>query len=155
MRNALVLAVMPVFVWAAPSSKPAGDNGRIYVYAQRPSAARSWLPITCGGVAVAELKQGMFFAINLPSGRHTLRAAMGVPASVDVHPGEEVFVRLDWSYQVGRPPIPELHVVRPERAREEMRFLGYIKAKKVLSLSVPMTDPREHAPLRLKQRPEK
>ena len=153
MLRAAALTVIPMVAWAAASSQPVAANGRIYVYELRPSAGRSWRPILCGGVEAAELKEGMFFAINVPAGRHTVRTESGVPASVDVHSGEEVFVRLDWSYQAGRAPIAELHVVPPERARKEMRYLSYIGAKKVHSPSVPAADPRERTPARLKTRP--
>lgn len=108
----------------------------------------------CGGVVVAELKQGMLFAIDVPPGRHSLSTETGVSTFVDVHSGEEAFVRLDWNYQVGRPPIPVLGAVRPDRARKEMMYLSYINANKVLSNSVPKTDPREPTQLRLKRRPE-
>jgi hypothetical protein len=65
-----------------------------------------------------------------------------------------VFVRLDWNYEVGRPPIPVLHVVHSDQARREMRYLSYINSKKALANSVPKTDPREPTPLQLKRRTE-
>jgi hypothetical protein len=141
-----------VAIAAIAMAAPAEHSARIYVYAQRLTAARSWLPIACGGSAVAELKQGMFFAIDVPPGRHALSTETGVPAFVDVHAGEEAFVRLDWSYQEGRPPVPVLAAVPPDQARKEMMYLSYIDAKRALSPSVPRTDPREPAQLRLKRR---
>jgi hypothetical protein len=143
---------MTAIALAVPLTTQAEDSGRIYIYAQRLTAARSWIPISCGGVVVAELKRGMLFAINVPPGRHTLSTETGVPAFVDVHSGEEVFVRLDWDFGLGRDPIPVLNAVPPDRARKEMTYLSYISAKKVLSSSAPKTDPREPAQLRLKGR---
>jgi hypothetical protein len=96
----------------------------------------------------------MFFAIDVPPGRHSLGTEAGVPTFIDVHSGEEAFVRLNWNYQVGRPPIPVLGAVRPDRARKEMKYLSYINTKKVLSASVPKTDPREPTELQLKRHPE-
>jgi hypothetical protein len=149
-----VLATITAVALTVPSSAPAEDPGRIYVYAQRQTAARSWLPISCDGAVVAELKRGTLFAMNVPPGRHTLSTETGVPAFVDVHSGEESFVRLDWSFEVGRSAIPVLNTVRPDQARKEMRFLSYIRANKVHASLVPRTDPREPPPLRLKKRGE-
>ncbi len=149
MRAAVVIAVLEVLAWTALAAGP----GRVYVYAQRPSEARSWTPIVCGGHVVAELKQGTFFAMDLAPGRYTVGTTMGVPAFVDVRSGEEAFLRLGWNYQVGRPPISVMESVRPEQAHEEMKYLSYIKAGKVLSHSVAATDPRSPEPLQLKRRP--
>jgi hypothetical protein len=133
----------------------AEDFGRIYVYAQRLTPARSWIPISCGGAVAAELKRGMFFAINVAPGRSVLSLEEGVPAFAEVRSGEDSFVRLDWHFEVGRPPIAVLSVVRADQARKEMMFLSYINAKKVRSTSVSKTDPREPAQLQLKRRSEK
>ena len=131
---------------------PAQDSGRVYVYAQRLTEAGAWLRVSCGGSVVAELKQGYLFALNLPPGRHALTAGDGVPLSVEVPAGREVFVRLDWSYQVGRRPIPVFSAVPPEPARKQMLYLSYIPAKKALSRSVPPADPRDPVPPQLKTR---
>ena len=147
------LAVVTAITLTAFSAQ-AEDPGRIYVYAQRLTAARSWLPISCGGAVVAELKRGMLFAINALPSRYTLNTESGVPAFVDVRSGEESVVRLDWNFEVGRPAVPELHAVRPDQGRKEMKFLSYINANKVLSSSVSKTDPREPQQLRLKTRDE-
>jgi len=96
----------------------------------------------------------MFFAINVPPGRYALSAEASVPAFVDVRSGEESFVRLDWNFELGRPAIPVIDNVRPLPARKEMMYLSYINAKKVLSSSVPKTDPHEPPQLRLKRRDE-
>ena len=149
------VAVITAIALSCPSSAPAEDPGRIYVYAQRRPTPQSWLPISCGEAVAADLKQGMFFAINVPAGRYTLSPAKGVPASVDVRAGEEAFVRLDWHYDVGRHAVPELHAVRPEQAGREMKFLSYINPRKALSSSVSKTDPREPPQLRLKRRGDK
>ena len=91
--------------------------------------------------------------MDLAPGRYTVGTKIGVPAFIEVRSGEEAFLRLGWNYQVGRPPIPVMETVPPERAREEMKFLGYIKAAKVLSRSVAARDPRSPEPLQLKRRP--
>ena len=122
------------------------------MYSQRETPARSWLRITCDGAAVAELKQGFFFALALPPGRHMLGLESGVPAFVDLRAGEDAFVRLDWNHGVGRAPIPVLKVVRPDRAHAETRFLSYIAAKRALSATVSKSDPRDAAPTQLQRR---
>jgi hypothetical protein len=146
------LVAIAAVALASPLCAPAEDPGRIYVYAQRLTAADSWLPVSCGGSVVAALKQGMFFAINVPPGRHALTPGTGVPAFVEVRSGGEVFVRLDWNFEVGRRPIPVLTAVRPDQAHKQMVYLSYVNPRKVLSNSVPTTDPREPAQLRLKGR---
>jgi hypothetical protein len=130
----------------------AGDPARIYVYAQRDTAARSWLPISCGSAVVADLKQGTFFAINLTSGQYELFVKDGVPVSVDVHSGEESFVRLDWEYEIGRPPVPVLVKVGQTEARSEMKYLSYVGAKRVHSSLVPKTDPSSPVQPKLRTR---
>ncbi len=148
MRSLFELAVAIALAVSTHAETP----GRIYVYAQRLTPARSWLPIACDGAVAAELKQGMLFAIDAPAGRHALSTEKGVPTSVDVHPGEEVFVRLDWNHELGRSPIPVLTVVPAEHARKETKYLVYIDSKKALSASVPKTDPRGSTQLKLKTR---
>ncbi|MDQ6676942.1 MAG: hypothetical protein M3Z09_06575 [Acidobacteriota bacterium] len=82
----------------------AGDSAKVYVYARRGSAARSWLSITCDDVLVAELKQGAFFAINVAPGSYTFSVEKGVPLSVDAQLREDSFIRLGWSYGISRSP---------------------------------------------------
>lgn len=148
-----------VFVfWVVALAAPcitAEDFGRIFVYAQRLTPARSWISISYGGAAAADVKRGMFFAINAAPGRSVLSLEEGVPAFVEVHSGEDAFVRLDWHFEAGRPPIAVLSVVRPDQARKEMKFLSYIDAKRVRSTAVAKTDPREPPQLQLKRRQEK
>ncbi len=152
MAPARALALSALIALCAPSSALAEEQSRIYVYAVQLTAAHSWVPISCGGVVVAELKRGMFFAISAPPGRYTLAAGNGVPAMVDIRPEEEVFVRLDWRMESGRPDIPVLVVVRPDLGRKQMNWLSYLSAKKIFSNSVSKKDPREPAQLRLKRR---
>src|SRR5258708_30771389 len=59
----------------------AEDQARIYVYARRDTAARSWMSISCGNAVVAEIKQGTFFAIMLAPGQYTFLSERGVPLS--------------------------------------------------------------------------
>jgi hypothetical protein len=121
----------------------AEDNGRVYVYAQRLTEARSWMPVYCDGEPVARIKAGRLFAIHLAAGRHTLSLEPGVPLPIEVRPGEESFVRLDWHMELGRSAIPVFNLTRPELARKEMTNLSYIDPKQALSPAVAKTDVRE------------
>jgi len=125
------------------ASTRAEEFARIFVYAQSSTAARSWLPISCDSAVVAKLKRGTFFAVEMAPGRHVidLSAGNGVPVSVDVRPGEEAFVRLDWHFERDNPVIPLLQIVRPDVARIDMLSLRYIDSGKVLSPLVPKSDP--------------
>jgi hypothetical protein len=153
-QNSLLipLSVIAAIVLVAPLSTPAENTARIYVYAQRLTSASSWLPISCGDVVVARLKRGTFFAINVDPGRYKLSIENGLPVFVEVRSGEASFVRLDWSFGIGRSPIPVLRTVASMQARKEMMNLSYISSNKVISTSVPKADPGEAPPLRLKSR---
>jgi hypothetical protein len=148
-------SVVPIAALASALALPPQDATRIYVYAQRDTAARSWIAISCGGAVVAELKRGTFFAINVAPAAYTLFVDKGVPLSIDAHPGEESFVRLDWRYGMDRPPIPVLAKVRQSEARKEMKFLSYISAKRVHSSLVPKTDPSPPIQPQLRRRDER
>jgi hypothetical protein len=130
------------------------DFARIFVYAQRETAARSWRPISCDGAPVAKIKRGTFFAVSVAPGRHVLSDEKGIPGFVNVRAGDESFVRLDWQIEIGEPATLVLSNVRPDLARKEMRFLSYIEAKEVLSRSVSNVDPRASPELHLKSRDE-
>ncbi len=136
-----------------PSARAQGLS-QIYVYAQLETPARSWLPISCDSTVVAKLKPGRFFAFDVAPGGHILSYEKGLPAFVEARSGEESFVRLDWRVEIGRPAIPVLQVVPPAHARNEMIYLTYIDAGKVLSRSVPRADPRELPQPRLRRRSE-
>ena len=133
-------------------AQPDGNLARIYVYAQSSTAAHSWLPISCDSAAIAKLKRGTFFAVDVAPGRHILElpAGKGVPVSLEVHPGQEAFVRLDWHFERDNPAIPLLQIVQPSLAHTEMLPLRYIDAGKVLARSVLKADPR--GPPQLKKR---
>jgi len=66
----------------------------------------------------------------------------GVPATIDVHPGVDSYVRLDWVMEVGRPPVPVLSAVAQPSAQSEMKFLSYIDGHHIAAPSVLRTDPR-------------
>jgi len=140
-----------VFVLLTPTAT-ADDLSRVFVYSQRETPARLWMTIVCDGERIAEVKRGVFFAVNVRPGRHSLSLADGVPLSVKVRSGEEAFVRIDWSHDVRRPPIPVLNSVVEESAKREMRFLSYVDAKRIHSTAVPAVDPRQPENLRLKTR---
>jgi hypothetical protein len=125
---AIVVALMGV---AWPTSLPADGTSQIYVYALRDTAARSWIAISCGNIVVAELKQGTYFIINEPAGQYMLFVEKGVPLSIDTRTGGPSFIRLDWNYGMGRPPIPVLATVRQRDARKEIKYLSYINSKRV------------------------
>lgn len=131
----------------------ADDSSRMFVYSQRGTPARSWMAIVCDGEKIAEVKQGFFIAANVRPGRHSLSLADGVPISVEVRSGAEAFVRIDWSHDIRRQPIPVLSSVVAETARKEMRFLSYVDGKRIHSPLVPREDPRPPENPELKTRP--
>jgi hypothetical protein len=110
------------------------------------------MPVACDGERIAEVKQGFFFAVNLPPGRHSLSLADGVPVSVDLRLGEEAFVRVDWNHDVRRRPIPVLNSVVAERAKREMRLLSYVDAKRIHAAADSGSDPRSPEKPQLKAR---
>lgn len=128
------------------------DLARIYVYSQRETPARSWLPIMCDGTPVAKIKRGTFFAINVAAGHHVLSSSKGVPLSIDVPGGGESFVRLGWQIDVGEPPTLVFDNVPAAVARNEMRFVVYIDSKEAMSSSVSKTNPRPPPERHLKRR---
>ena len=130
----------------------ADDLSRAFVYAQRETPARSWMPIGCDGQNIAEVKRGFFFSMNLRPGRHLLSLEDGVPISIDVRPAVETYVRVDWNYDVRRSPIPVLSSVTEERAKKEMRFLSYVETKRIHSPTVSNADPRPSVSSQLKTR---
>ena len=130
----------------------AEELGRIYVYAQRETPARAWMTVFCNGSAAAEIRRGTFFAIDDSPGRHTLITDAGVPLTVEVVAQHDVFIRLDWHHQVGRPPIPAFLKVGGAQAESEMRFLSYVDKKRIRSDSVSGTDPRPPIQPRLRTR---
>ncbi len=144
----------PTAFVAALAGSFAADPPLIYVYAQRYTATRSWVPISCDGSVVAELSQGRFFAVSPAPGRYTLSPAKGVPRSVEVSAGKEVFLRLDWNYGLDRAPIAVLSVVNPADARREMKFLSYIPARRLHSSLAPHSDPSKPFEPRLLKREE-
>lgn len=136
------IALLALAALTSPFAAPA-NAARIYVYAQFETPARSWLLVSCDNDGVAQLKRGMFFAIDATPGRHVLSIGdKGVPAAIELHAGEELFVRLDWHYERDAPPVPALHTVPHDVAHKEMLNLKYIDADRILSASVPKADPR-------------
>jgi hypothetical protein len=128
---------------------------RAYVYAQRDVPGASAVRISCDGETLAEVKKGYFFAVNLRPGRHSLSLANGVPGSIDVQPGVDAFVSVNWTFDMRRSPIPVLALVSPERAQQEMRFLSYVKPNKIRSQAVAKVDPRPPLTPELKTRQPK
>jgi len=144
------IAFIPLLALTLGQPAWAEEPARIYVYVQQETPARSWFPVSCDGVVVAELKRGRFFAINVVPGRHMLNEEKGVPAFVDARPGRDSFVRLNWHIEVGQPAIPVWEIVNAASAHTDMLTLAYIDAAKALSKSVPKKDPR--GPPRLTRR---
>lgn len=128
------------------------ELGRIFVYAQWEAPVRSWRPISCDGVAVAKIKRGTFFVLNVAPGRHLLTQKNGGLTIVNVIAGTEAFVRLDQQVEIGEPTVQVLDIVPRVVAPREMRFLAYIDAKQVLSPLVLKADPRPPKEMRLKRR---
>lgn len=145
------MAVLALTAYGAGWSQ---DLARIYVYAQRETPARSWLPILCDGTPVAKIKRGTFFALNVPVGRHVISSTTGVSSFVDVRAGHEYFVRLNWQLEHGEPPILVFDSIPATVARNEMRFVVYVDSKEVMAGSVPKTDPRPAPELHFKRRDE-
>jgi hypothetical protein len=141
MRYHLGLAAVTVFVLLSRTAT-ADDLSRVFVYSQRETPARSWMTVLCDGERIADVRRGFFFIVNVRPGRHSLSLADGVPVSVEVRSGGEVFVRIDWSHDVRRQPIPVFNSVVEERAKREMRFLSYVEAKRIHSTAVAGADPR-------------
>ena len=127
--------IVPRLAWT-------GDLARIYVYVQQETPVRSWFPVSCDGIVVAEIKRGRFFAINVGPGRHMLSEEKGVPTFVDARSGRASFIRLNWHIEVGQRPIPVWEIVDAASAYKDMLTLAYIDAAKALSKSVPKKDPR-------------
>ena len=125
----------------------------VYLYAQRETPARSWLPVYVDGAPAADLRRGTFFAVQLPPGRHSFTIETGVPLAVELRKGESAHLRLDWNHHQGRPPIPTLSRVPQARAEKEMMFLSYIPANKIHSTAVPKSDPRPPAKPEFQTRP--
>ena len=143
MRQTVHAAVIALVILLPGPSARAEDLARIWVYARVDAPARTWFPISCDGVVVAKIKRGRFFAVSVAPGRHVLSDEKGVPVGVDVRSGEETFVRWDsLAIEVGKPPMSFLEVLSRSAARRDMIELTYIDADKVLSRSVPKTDPR-------------
>jgi hypothetical protein len=70
-----------------------------------------------------------------------------------VRTGSEAFVRVAWrNGERGGPLLPVWDAVPPSVASRDMMYLTYIDTDKVLSKSVPTTDPRKLPQLQLKRR---
>jgi len=133
---------------------PAKDLARIYVYIQTDTPARSWSPIYCDRALVAKLKRGRFFALDVAPGRHMLSGQQDVPVLVDARAGEESFVSLGWrSGDTGGALLPAWHVVDPDAAEREMKYLKYVDADEIISSSVSKKDPRPPPGLRRRNIP--
>ncbi len=120
------------------------DTARIYLYSPWDSGQDSWLLISYDGVRVANLRAGKFFAIHASPGEHRLVAGQGVPISIEVHPGEDRFVRLDQAItltQSGETMIPVLTLESPDEARHVVAQLVYVRPSKIYSTLVDKQDP--------------
>src|SRR5262249_7397914 len=101
---------------------------------------------------IADLKQGKYFAMSLHPGRYTFHASNGVPLNIDVHAGQDSFIRLDWNHGMDRSPIPVMTMVDATQARSEMRFLSYVDGQKIHSALVFKQDPTDPAKRELRTR---
>lgn len=128
----------------------AQETARIYVYETLTSGKGSWLAISCDSEPVAEIKRGMFFAIDVTPGAHMIGVNGGVSVAVELKEGEEAFVRLGRNYLVGAAPIPQLYVsINPTHNR--MTNLRYVKEAKIHSDAVARSDPRPPPRLRVRE----
>lgn len=142
-RFGWLLLSVPAFAAETPSL--------VIIYAQTHSAASRWVAIECDEAPVAQLQRGYFFASEFKPGRHSCTAADGVPVSFETVPGETAYLRLDWSHQVGRPPIATLKAVG-KHSPGEIRPLRYIPPKRARSAKVLTKDPRPADPAEWKKR---
>ena len=148
----LRLAISTVLALTPLRFAASQESARIYVYAPRETAIRSWLPVQCDGTPVAKIKRGNFFAINVAAGKHMLSGGKGVPLFVDSPAGSEAFVRLAWQVEIGEPQTLVFDNVPARVGRNELRFVVYIEPKQALSNSVPKTDPHPPPELQFKPR---
>ena len=144
------IVIIPLLALTLGQPARAEERARIYVYVQQETPVRSWFPVSCDGIVVAEIKRGRFFAVNVGPGRHMLSEEKGVPTFVEARSGRDSFIRLNWHTELGRPAIPVWEIVAPSNARRDMINLTYIDVGRVLSKSVPKKDPR--GPPRLTRR---
>ena len=138
----LSLFVLCVVMLSSPLASE--DRARIYVYSPWDSGQSSRLPILYDGARVAQLRAGKFFAIHASPGQHRLIAGEGVPLSIEVHSGEDQFVRLDQAItltQSGESIIPVLTVASPDEARHVVGQLVYVSPSKIYSAVVDEHDP--------------
>jgi len=145
MRLAVLLAATVLAAHAA-------ETGRVFVYSTSPMQDHPWMTVSCDGENVAAVKRGTYFVISVPAGQHTIASKDAIPTSVDVRSGEDVFVRVGWREREGSRPISIFMKAAPEQAAREMKLLGYIEPKKIVSPSVLKADPREPVPVKLKRR---
>ena len=120
------------------------DTARIYIYSPWDSGQSSWIPMSYDGAQIAKLKAGKFFAVHALPGQHRLVAGQGVPISIEVHAGEDQFVRLGQAItltQSGESIIPVLTVASPDEARHVVAQLVYITPSKIYSTVVDEQDP--------------
>ena len=138
----LSLFVLCVLMLRCPLASE--DTARIYIYSSWDSGQSSWLLISYDGVRMAKLRAGKFFAIHASPGQHHLVAGQGVPINIEVHPGEDQFVRLDQAItltQSGESIIPVLTLESPEEARHTVAQLVYVGPSKIYSTLVDKHDP--------------
>jgi len=150
--EAVRLAPIAFLILLCNSSARSQGLGTLYVYADHHTEAKSWRPIFCDSVLVAKLKQGTFFAVNLPPGQHVLSDGKGTPAIIDAVAAKPKFIHLSWVYQLGQPATSILEAVKESEAQKDMKFLVYIDLNKALAPAVLKTDPRPAPDLRLKTR---
>jgi len=72
----------------------AQNTAQVFVYCEWESAQRDWLPISYDGTMIAKLKAGSFFVIDARLGQHVLGPGNGIPMVLQVHLGDQTFIRL-------------------------------------------------------------
>ena len=145
-RSRVAVALAALLLW--PASSRAEEAGTVYVYAKADSATRSWTAVSVDGAPAAMLKQGRFFAAEVPAGERIVTVPSGIPLVVEVAAGREVFVRLGWRRTAGAAAIPAFSRVHDDLARKELVHLRIVDAGRILSDSVYDDDRRKRPELR-------
>lgn len=109
-----------VLAFAQP--KPAG---MVHIYRYKLSQGKASHPtVSCDAFPVARIQNGRVYTLKASAGRHSFTVAdTPIGIDVDVEPGKDYFVRIDYpvnsSFAVGATPV----LVAPEQGSKEIQKL--------------------------------